>query len=98
MPRWTESEDDWDEEFDPDDDWDEASDPDEGDENAAAADEDEPTVTCPYCCRQIHEDAVSCPYCEQYISEEDAPPGRKPWWIVVGVLLGLYVVYRWIAL
>jgi hypothetical protein len=31
-------------------------------------------------------------------SEECAmPPSRKPWWLIVGVLLCLYAVYRWIA-
>jgi hypothetical protein len=35
-------------------------------------------------------------YCEHYISEEDAPPARKPWWIILGTLLCLYIVYRWI--
>jgi hypothetical protein len=59
--------------------------------------DEEATVPCPYCKRQVHEDSQRCPYCENYISEEDAPPSRKPWWIVVGVLLGLYAVYRWIS-
>jgi hypothetical protein len=71
-----------------DDDWD---DEDSGD------DEDAPTVPCPYCQRPIPEDAPRCPYCENYISEEDAPPARKPWWIVIGILLALYAVYRWVA-
>jgi hypothetical protein len=63
------------------------------------ADEDggEPTVPCPHCRRQIHEDAPRCPYCTHYISAEDAPPRRKPWWVVAGALACLYVVYRWIA-
>ena len=59
--------------------------------------DDEPTIPCPYCKRQVHEDCQRCPYCEQYISEEDAPTGRKPWWIVAGVILCLYVVFRWIV-
>ena len=59
-------------------------------------DEDEPTITCPYCRREIHEDSERCPYCESYISREDAP-ARKPWWLVLGVGLCLYVVYRWIV-
>lgn len=60
--------------------------------------EDEiPTETCPHCRRLIPEDAPRCPYCEQYVSEEDAPPARKPWWIVVGALLSLIVVYFWIV-
>ncbi len=60
------------------------------------ADEDEPTVPCPYCRREIHEDAQRCPYCDQYISAEDAPAGRKPWWIVLGVVLCLLMVLGWL--
>ena len=60
-------------------------------------DDEEPTIPCPYCRRQIHEESQRCPYCENYISEEDAVPARKPWWIIIGALLALYVVYRWIA-
>ena len=59
--------------------------------------DEEPTVPCPYCRRHIHEDAQRCPYCENYLSEEDAPPGRKPWWLLLGVLAALYAVYRWIV-
>jgi len=55
------------------------------------------TVPCPYCKREIYEGAERCPYCEQYISEEDSPPSRKPWWLLVGVLLCLYAVYRWVT-
>ena len=70
---------------------------DSDDDDDAEDDDQEATVPCPYCGRQIHEDAQRCPSCEQYISAEDAPPARKPWWIVVGVALCLYAVYRWIV-
>jgi hypothetical protein len=62
-------------------------------------DEDgEETIPCPYCGRQIHEDTPRCPHCENYISEEDEKPSRrKPWWIIIGVIVCLYLVYRWIA-
>jgi hypothetical protein len=73
---------------------------DEGDESwrdePSDDDFDEPTVPCPYCRREIHEDAERCPYCEQYLSAEDAPPKPKPWWLIAGVLACLYVIYRWI--
>ena len=38
-----------------------------------------------------------CPHCGNYISDEDTPPARKPWWIIIGVLLVFYIIYRWIA-
>jgi hypothetical protein len=60
-------------------------------------DDDEPTVPCPYCRREIFEDVERCPYCERYISDEDAPPQRKPWWIVVGTVACLYIFFRWIV-
>jgi hypothetical protein len=59
--------------------------------------DDEPTVPCPYCRREIFEDSFRCPHCGQYLSEEDAPAGRKPWWIVVGMLLCLAALWVWIA-
>lgn len=61
--------------------------------------DDEPeTIPCPYCNQQIHEDSVRCPHCENYLSQEDAaPPSRKPWWIILGVIVCLYLVYRWIV-
>jgi hypothetical protein len=83
MPRRTALEDDWDDE--------------EFRGGRSSADGDEPTIDCPYCHRQIHEDTPRCPYCENYISEEDTPPARKPWWIIIGTLLCLYVIYRWIV-
>jgi hypothetical protein len=89
MPRRLAEDEAWD---DDESDW--GGDDDEGDE---AGDDDEATVACPYCKRLIHEDAQRCPYCEQYVSAEDAPRSRKPWWIIVGALLCLYAVYRWIT-
>jgi hypothetical protein len=58
-------------------------------------DDDVETVPCPYCRRAMPEDAPRCPYCENYISEEDAPPGRKPTWIVVGAVLCLLMALLW---
>jgi predicted nucleic acid-binding Zn ribbon protein len=58
--------------------------------------DEEPTQPCPYCRAEIHEDAQQCPRCGRYISDEDAP-SRKPWWVIVGALICLYVVFRWIV-
>lgn len=61
-------------------------------------DDDEPeTVPCPYCRRPIIEDSPRCPHCENYVTAEDVRPARPPWWIIVGVLLCLYAVYRWVV-
>ena len=79
MPRWSDDDD-----LDEDDFGDDVDDTD-----------DEPTVPCPYCRREILEDLNRCPYCERYLSREDAPPARKPWWLVVGVVACLYVILRW---
>lgn len=84
MPRWRDWDDDPGTVYDPEDeDW-----PD---------DDEEPTIPYPYCRREILEEAERCPYCEQYLSKEDAPPVRKPWWIIVGVIACLWVVYMWNA-
>jgi hypothetical protein len=71
------------------DDWDDDFD----DESA----DDDATIDCPYCGESIHEESQRCPHCERYLSAEDAPPARKPLWIVIGALLCLYIVYRWIV-
>ena len=82
--------DEWEDEDSDGESWDD-SDADEPDDE----DEDE-TVPCPYCRKPIHEDSERCPHCESYISREDAPPGRKPGWMIVGAVAVLVVVYIWI--
>lgn len=63
--------------------------PDEADEPATAA--------CPCCGREIAEEAERCPHCEQYVSLEDRRSEPKPWWVWLGVIVCLYVVYHWIV-
>jgi hypothetical protein len=63
-----------------------------------SGDEDDSTVPCPYCGQEMYEDAPRCPHCGQYISDEDAAPRRKPWWIIIGVLLCLCAVLVWIVM
>jgi hypothetical protein len=69
-----------------DDEWDEEDDDEEEDD----------TIPCPYCRRPIYEDSQCCPYCGEYILEEDAAPARRPWWIIVGVLLAFCAIFWWI--
>ena len=75
----------------------EPDDDDYEDDIAAGDDDDDALTECPHCGRPIYEGSERCPKCGQYLSVEDAPPSRKPWWIVVGTLLCLYAVYRWVA-
>ena len=60
-------------------------------------DDEGSTVPCPFCRREIPEDTPRCPYCENYISAEDraALPTSKPWWIILGAVLGLIAAYHW---
>jgi predicted nucleic acid-binding Zn ribbon protein len=67
----------------PDDDWDDA-------------DDESDTVPCRSCGEDIYEDAVRCPHCGNYLSDEDAPPRRHPWWIVIGALAVLAIVAAWV--
>ncbi len=60
-------------------------------------DDDEPTVACPFCQRQIHEDAEQCPFCENYLTRDDFAAARKPWWLLAFVAICLYIVYLWIT-
>lgn len=83
MNRWDNDDDDWDD--DPTDDVD------------ANSDDDEPTLPCPYCRREIHEDSERCPYCEQYISDEDRRRAAKPWWLVLGVAVCLAITLWWLV-
>ncbi len=66
------------------------------DEDSWGSDDEPQTVDCPYCRASMYEDSPRCPSCGQYISREDAPAERKPWWILIGVCLCLYAVYRWV--
>jgi hypothetical protein len=61
------------------------------------ADDDESTVPCPACKGDVYEDSPRCPHCGHYLTDDDATAVRKPWWIIVGTLLVLYIAYRWIT-
>jgi uncharacterized paraquat-inducible protein A len=90
MPRWNRNDDNWDAE--PEDDA-----PEDADWSDDDDDDDEPTVACPYCGCEIHEEAQRCPHCENYLSAEDSRRPQKPWWLVLGAVACLYAVYRWIV-
>jgi hypothetical protein len=71
-----------------DDDW-------EDDDDEGATDEEDTTEECPYCHEPVYDDAEQCPHCGQYISKEDRPSEPKRWWVVAGVVICLYIIYRW---
>jgi uncharacterized paraquat-inducible protein A len=71
--------------------------PEDNEEDWEADDEDDDeTVPCPQCQEPVHEQAERCPHCGEYLSEEDAPPQYKPWWIYVGVAICLLIMFLWI--
>jgi hypothetical protein len=68
--------------------WD--ADDEEGDDDSDDGDDD--TIPCPYCGRQIYEDAVRCPKCERYLSDEDRTTTSKPRWVIVTAIIVLAAV------
>lgn len=93
MARHRQNDSEWDD--DSDEDWDDDS----NDDSSSWDDDDESeTQPCPYCRREIHEDAERCPYCERYLSDEDSE-GRmpdKPLWFVIGFILCVLVICYWL--
>jgi hypothetical protein len=92
------AEEDWDDEGDAD--GDAAADDRLSHEDDDSFDDDfdnEPTIACPYCHRAIHEDSLRCPYCENYISAEDSPAAGKSWFIILGTIIAMALVYWWIT-
>jgi len=58
--------------------------------------DDDQTEACPDCGRSIYDDSERCPHCGSYLSSEDLPSGRKPWYVVVGVVVSLGIVAWWL--
>jgi hypothetical protein len=58
-------------------------------------DDSDETMPCPHCGESVYDDAERCPSCGWYLSREDAPR-RFPWWFVVGFLLCMVVLMRWV--
>jgi hypothetical protein len=68
---------------------------DDWDDDNSDEDEEDTTDECPYCHKPVYDDAEQCPHCGQYISKEDRPTNPKPWWIIAGVAVCFYIIYRW---
>jgi hypothetical protein len=76
---------------DRDQDWDDDDEADFDDDS-----DDEPTVSCPYCSREILEDSPYCPHCQCYVSAEDHAGPRRPLWVIVTTLICLGVAIWWV--
>lgn len=59
---------------------------------------DDPALApCPYCGKELSEDAELCSGCGSYIVPDEAP-GRRPRWLLAGVVVCSLIVLLWIAL
>jgi ribosomal protein L37E len=52
-------------------------------------------VQCRHCGKTTWKESVSCEHCGYFVRLEDRSRWR-PWWLIVGVVLGLLCVIRWI--
>lgn len=66
--------------------------PDNVDDDYEVDEDDDGTDPCPYCGEPVHCDAILCPHCDRYLSEEDAPPEKKPSWIVITTFICLIIM------
>lgn len=63
------------------------------DENEyGSEDDEEPTVPCPHCRAEIHEDAQQCPVCGEFISAEDSHRSNYPPWVIATAIILLLAV------
>lgn len=67
-----------------------ADDDDHDDDFDDAAD----VIPCPECGEDIYDDVIQCPHCHAYVTADTSVwSGRSWWWIAVGVLGILAVIY-----
>jgi hypothetical protein len=52
------------------------------------------TYPCPYCGKEVYEDAVRCPHCQRYVSPKGARSGVGKW-IAIVILLGVAALAAW---
>jgi predicted nucleic acid-binding Zn ribbon protein len=50
--------------------------------------EDSGTYPCPYCGKEVYEDAVRCPNCQRYVSPKGDRPGIGKWIVILFLLIG----------
>ena len=71
-------------------------DPDESDQDA----EGDAAIPrpCPYCGREIYEDAERCPCCGRYVVMEPGGGRGRAAWLIVAAALALLAVMIWVLL
>lgn len=57
--------------------------------------EESGTYPCPYCGKDVYEDAIRCPHCHRYVSREEARAHHPMQWVVLLVLLALAALGIW---
>ncbi len=70
-------------------------DPDDSDDDGCTG-----TITCTACGAEIYEDAPQCPVCSEYATPGGGSlwQGRPGWWIVLGLLGIVAVIYMLVGL
>ena len=76
---------------------DDPEDPDESDMDDDDGEDGPSLVPCPYCGREISEDAEQCPRCGRYLSEEDSARSKPPWVVITAVALLVAILLTWVA-
>lgn len=52
---------------------------------------DDGLMACPYCGEEMYDDSPRCPACGHYLSDENAPPEKKPPWILITAVILLII-------
>jgi uncharacterized paraquat-inducible protein A len=55
--------------------------------------EEEPTVPCPECDAEVHEDSIRCPVCGTYITWTKAVMVRPRWWTALCRWMAVILVF-----
>lgn len=53
--------------------------------------EDAETIVCDNCHKPFYEQAESCPHCGEFVTSQGSA-GRRPLWVVIGLLVCIVVV------
>ena len=65
------------------------------DESDVKESQESGTYRCPYCGKEVYEDAIRCPSCHRYVSAEHAKGRHGLQWVVLAVILALAALGIW---